>query len=611
MPRQRNRRRIAVIAAVLLGTTVLTAALVSAASADSNKKSARGGTYRIGWEGSFGWTDSFDPTGEYLANAFEIDGILLRGLTTYNHVAGAAGGIPVPDLATSLPAPTNGGTRYTFKLKSGIKFGPPVNREIASTDIRYAIERMARPANGAQYVGYMKVIKGLDAYSKGEGSSISGIKTPNSKTISFDLTARTGDFFNRLTFPAAAAMPAEVAKCFEGKPGEYGRYVISSGPYMIEGSQNLNISSCDALKPISGYDGQTSLTLVRNPNYNAKTDSKASRENNPDKFTFTVDSNIDDIYARVGAGELDDEYTTGSPKVYREYLTDSSKKKYLHSNSADGTYYLTMNLTQPPFDDVHVRRAMNWIVDRNALRKAWGGPISGEIAQHIIPNSLVNGLDNFAPFKTPRDSGSVAKALAEMKQSKYTNKGGVCSAKQCKGVLLISDTRAVDKLLLPAVQASAAKIGITFAVRSVTGAYPVIQTTSNNIPISTRPRWFKDYADPSTFIDPLFFSGNIIPSGNTNYALVGLKPSQVQALGIKGNTKNIPSIDKLTDKCSPLVGNARLTCYGGIDKVLTTDIVPWVPYMWANTVTILGPNVTKWNFDQSAGFTALAHVAVK
>lgn len=613
MPGQSRRRRVAVIAATVFGVTVLTAALVSAASARSDATSAKkGGTYRVGWEGSFGWTDSFDPTGEYLANAFEINqNLLLRGLTNYKHVAGAAGTVPIPDLATSIPKPTKGGTEWKFRLKSGIKFGPPVNREITSRDIRYAIFRMARPANGAQYLGYFKVIKGLDAYSKGEAQTISGIKTPNSKTIIFDLTAPTGDFPNRLAMPGAAAMPQEVAKCFEGKPGAYGRYVISSGPYMIEGSQNLDISSCDAMKPISGYDGQTSLTLVRNPNYNPKTDTTVSRENLPDKYTFTVDTNIDDIYARVGAGELDDEYTTGDPKVFRDYLTDPSKKKYIHSNSADGTYYIMMNLTQPPFDDVHVRKAMNWIVDRNAMRKAWGGPVAGDIAEHVIPNSLVAGLENYAPFKTARDSGSLPKALAEMKQSKYATKGGVCTAKQCKGVLLISDTRAVDKLLLPALQASAAKIGITFTVRSVTGAYPVIQTTSNNIPISTRPRWFKDYADPSTFIGPLFYGGNIIPSGNTNYSLVGLKPSQVQALGVKGNTKNIPSIDKLSDKCTPTTGNARLLCYGQIDKVLTQDIVPWVPYMWAKTVTILGPKVTKWDFDQSAGFTALAHVAVK
>jgi peptide/nickel transport system substrate-binding protein len=610
VPGQSRRRRIGVIAAILFGVTVLTAALVSVASAGPNATSKKGGTYRVGWEGSFGWTDSFDPTGEYLANAFEIDSLLLRGLTTYTHTDGAAGTVPIPDLATSLPKPTKGGREYKFTLKSGVKFGPPVNRAITSRDIRYAIERLGRPADGAQYALYFNVIQGFDAYSKGQAQTISGIKTPNARTIIFDLTGPTGDLFNRLAMPAAAAMPQEVAKCFEGKPGEYGRYVISSGPYMIQGSQNLDISSCDAMKPISGYDGQTSLTLVRNPNYSAKTDTVASRENNPNSFTFTVDSNIDDIYARVGAGELDDEYTTGDPKVYREYLTDASKKKYIHSNSSDGTYYITMNLTQPPFDDVHVRKAMDWIVNRNAMRKAWGGPIAGDIAQHVIPNSLVAGLEKYDPFKTPGGQGSLPKALAEMKQSKYATKGGVCSAKACKNVLLISDTRAVDKLLLPALQASAAKIGITFAVRTVTGAYPVIQTTANNIPISTRPRWFKDYADPSTFVDPLWVGKYIQPSGNRNYSLVGLKPSQVSALGVKGTTTNIPSIDKLAVECAPTTGQARLLCYGKIDKVITGDIVPWVPYMWPNTVTILGPKVTKWNFDQSAGFTALAHVAV-
>ena len=89
--------------------------------------------------------------------------------------------------------------------------------------------------------------------------------------------------------------------------------------------------------------------------------------------------------------------------------------------------------------------------------------------------------------------------------------------------------------MLPVVQASAAKIGITFTVRSVNGAYPVIQTTSKNVPISNRPRWGKDYADPSTFIDPLFDGANIIPTGNTNYSLVGLTPAQAESARRQGN----------------------------------------------------------------------------
>ena len=134
------------------------------------------------------------------------------------------------------------------------------------------------------------------------------------------------------------------------------------------------------------------LTLVRNPELQrARTDSPKARQNTSGPFEFTVDTNIDDIYNKIAAGELEDEYATASPKVFREYSTDASKRKYLKSNSADETYYITMNLTQPPFDDVHVRRAMNWVMDRNALRKAWGGLVAGEIAEHIMPNPCSAG----------------------------------------------------------------------------------------------------------------------------------------------------------------------------------------------------------------------------
>ena len=65
-----------------------------------------------------------------------------------------------------------------------------------------------------------------------------------------------------------------------------------------------------------------------------------------------------------------------------------------------------MNLTQPPFDDIHVRRAMNWIIDRAALRQAWGGPTIGQIANHIVPDSIFdNELAGFNPYKTPGEHG--------------------------------------------------------------------------------------------------------------------------------------------------------------------------------------------------------------
>ena len=67
-------------------------------------------------------------------------------------------------------------------------------------------------------------------------------------------------------------MPQEVAGCFT-QPNEYGRYLISSGPYMFAGSDKLNATSCDTIKAaggISGFDGTTKMDLVRNPSYNAE-----------------------------------------------------------------------------------------------------------------------------------------------------------------------------------------------------------------------------------------------------------------------------------------------------------------------------------------------------
>ena len=130
----------------------------------------------------------------------------------------------------------------------------------------YALERLAVPENGGQYAFYYSVIQGFDDFGAGKATTISGIETPDDKTIVFHLTKPTGDFLFRLGMPATGPIPEEVAKCFDGKPGRYGRDLVSSGPYMIEGADAVNASSCAALKPMSGFD-QTQLTLVRNPDY--------------------------------------------------------------------------------------------------------------------------------------------------------------------------------------------------------------------------------------------------------------------------------------------------------------------------------------------------------
>jgi peptide/nickel transport system substrate-binding protein len=579
----------------------------------NNGSSKKGGTYTIGWEQSFGFTNNFDPTGEYLGNAWGLySNLMLRPLIGYKHKPGAAGNQLIGDLATGVPTPTQNGLTYTYKLRSGVKFSPPVNRVVTSKDVAYAMDRLANKDDGGQYSFYYTVIKGWDAVASGKATKVSGISTPNNNTIIFHLTKAAGDFNLRMSMPATAPIPPEIGKCFEGKPGNYGRDVVSSGPYMLQGADKVT-ASCAALKPMSGYDGANGnhIILVRNPNYGQSTD--PYRKNYPDTFKFVVNSNADDIFAKVQAGQYDDEVSSPAPKTIRLYATNPSLKPRMIPNVGDRTNYFTMNLTQAPFDDVHVRKAMNWIVDKAALQKAWGGPIPGSIATHVVPPVLYNnGLAEYDPYSTPNSAGDQKKAAAEMKQSKYDpGKTGKCTASACKGVLMIADTRGVDTRMIPVLEADAAKIGITLKVRSINGAYTTIQTPSKNIPFSERPSWGKDYADPYTFFAELFDSGAIIKSGNTNYSLVGLTPAIAKKVGATGNLTNVPSIDPDINACSAKLTQARTTCWENVDKKLMTQVVPWVPYLWPNNVFIVGPNVTHWNYDQFTDGPAYSLVSVK
>jgi peptide/nickel transport system substrate-binding protein len=597
--------------------TMVATVSVAGASGATALSPPLGGTYRVGWDSGF-QADGFDPTGEYEQGSFGIySNLLLRTLVQTDHVAGAAGRKLVPDLAEHVPEPSDGGTRYTFTLKRGLRFGPPVNREITAADVRYAIERVARPGNGGTYYFLYRVIKGFDSYRAGQAPSIAGIQVRGARTISFDLVRPEGDFLYLLTLPAAAPIPPEVGRCFEGRAGAYGRDVVASGPYMVEGSDAVRVGSCRSLQPMRGIS-PTELTLVRNPSYDPGTDSRAARESNPDRFVFITQTNLGqtgtevDLAKKVELGELDDEYLYAWPKAIAGYLETARNKGRIRIDPGDWVVFMTLNLTNPPFDDVHVRRAMNWILDRAALAATLPG--AGRVAEHIVPDDLLGGrLADYGPYATPGHHGDLARARAEMSESHYATSRGVCVARACKGVFLsplgYSAIYAAGARMTPIVMADAARIGITFANHA--RRRDRIFSPSAGIASAPNMDLAALYPDPATFVDQLFSGADIRPDDNLNFSLVGVTPSQAVKVGVTGDTKGVPSIDREIATCAELAGPARLDCYAGLDRELTTEIVPWVPLIDRDRVTMLGPQVARWAYDASTGGTAYAHVALK
>jgi peptide/nickel transport system substrate-binding protein len=578
----------------------------------------RGGVLRVGVS-DYSFTNGFDITGEYAAIGIGLYGAMARTLMGVKHIAGPPGNELVPDLASAAPEISADGLTYTFKLKTGVKWAPPLDREVTSKDVAYAFQRMNTAPLVAQYASYFTgVVKGMDGKAKSAETTISGIETPDDQTIIFNLEKATGDFLYRLSMPAAAPIPEEVAKCFK-KAGDYGRYVISSASYMIQGSDQLDISSCEAMKPISGFDPSKSITLVRNPNYDQATDD--TRANYADGIIVSINTNVDDIFSQIQAGSLDSSLSDQPPKpVLQQYLTDPAKKPYLHSNSGDRTWYITMNWAVPPFDDIHVRKAANWVMDKAGILQAWGGSTFGEIATHNIPPIVLGGklpASEYNPYPSEGNHGDEAKAKEEMKQSKYdTNKDGVCDAKECSNLVMpnrntptFSDSEAV-------VVSSLEKIGIKVKPRQLasSAAYTTIQTVKNKIPIALNPGWGKDYADAFTFAGPLLDGRGITATGNNNYALLGLTKEKASEVGIpypEGVT--IPSIDADIDACQQIAldkPDDRNQCYADLDKKMMEESVPWVPYLWAQNITVTGTTVTKFEFDQFSGYLSYTQMAV-
>jgi peptide/nickel transport system substrate-binding protein len=572
-----------------------------------------GGTYRVDVETSFDFTADFDPSAEYTAIGHTFYTLLLRPLMTYRHTVGAAGNEAVPDLAADYPELSDDGLTYTFTLKDGVMFGPPVNREVTAQDVKYAFDRLANPDIGAfGYPLYYEVIEGFKEVEEGKADSVSGITTPDDKTIVFKLTTPTGDFPYRVAMAATAPIPEEVAGCFT-KAGDYGRYVVSSGPYMIEGVDQLDITSCDTLKPISGYNPEAHLLLVRNPNYDPATDSPEVRENFPDRFEFRINSNNDDCYNKTREGLIEDNICSETGKIIKEYSEDPDLQDNLKANPDDGIFYLSMNLSQPPFDDVHLRKAANLVVNKTAMRASWGGPIIGEIATHVLPSYLSPPeLQGYDPYPSPDFAGDVDAAKAEMAQSKYDTDGdGLCDAPECKEVLHVTGNTERDKALNPIIEEGFASIGIELKTRSVANPYELVFTPTEKVPFTSTAGWGKDYPDAFTYFLYLFDGRTITPQFTYNEPLVGLTPEMAQEIGIDYPEGGVPSIDADIDACIAIPDAAeRFSCWGNLDKKVMEEVVPWVPWLWRNYTNTISDAVTQWDFDQSLGMQAWVHVAV-
>ncbi|HWI30644.1 MAG TPA: ABC transporter substrate-binding protein, partial [Microbacterium sp.] len=154
------------------------------------------------------------------------------------------GANPVPDLAEAEPEVSADKKTVTVKIRKGVKYAPPVNREVTSKDVKYAMERFFSVNVGGQYPGYFQPIVGSPAKPTKGVKPISGIETPDDQTIVFKLKEPVGvSFAAALVMPITVPVPEEYAKPFDAKnPSTYNTHVAFTGPYMIKNNSSGSLT---------------------------------------------------------------------------------------------------------------------------------------------------------------------------------------------------------------------------------------------------------------------------------------------------------------------------------------------------------------------------------
>jgi len=341
-------------------------------SAQAEATSHRGGTLRLVESSRPSSLDPLDQSSTWL-QWWTTD-----GLTAYQRTGGFQSGQLVPDLAAWLPTPTDGGTTYTFQLRRGIRYsnGAPVRPE----DFRRALERdLALGPNALTGDYFANVIVGAACIARPSRCDLSrGVLVDDqANTVTFHLVAPNPDFLYRLTLPDAAPVPP-------GTPlHNVGTHPIPvTGPYEI-----------------ADYT-PTQVTLVRNPYFHEW--SRAARPDGyPDKMIMRTGVSASAATTAVERGSADVMLDPPPANRLAELNTRfASQLKILPSIFADA---LIFNARVAPFNDIRVRRALNYAVDRAEVARLVGADAQ-PTCQMLTP--FFTGYQRYCPYTLdPTPSG--------------------------------------------------------------------------------------------------------------------------------------------------------------------------------------------------------------
>ena len=334
----------------------------------------RGGTLTIVSTSHF---RSIDPAIQTEALQFQFARLAYDGLVAIEAAPGPAGLRLVPDLAIALPTPTAGGTLYTFRLRNGIRYSD--GRPLRASDFRRSMERMFQL--GSPGAGAFLSVLGAERCRKDAPCDLSrGVRSDDSGgTVSFRLRRPDPDFLFKFTSQAfTAPVPAGTP------PHDVGTTAVpATGPYRIVRSDRQEVR------------------FERNPFFH-EWSYAAQPDGNPDAIVWRFVPSTENAIAQVEKGHADWLFGLLPPAALHRLQIE--RPAQLHTNPTLAVDAVNMH-PKPPFDDIRVRRALSYAIDRRVIVRLYGGPaVATPHCQTLLPGLL--GFERYCPYTLhPRRDG--------------------------------------------------------------------------------------------------------------------------------------------------------------------------------------------------------------
>jgi peptide/nickel transport system substrate-binding protein len=488
---------------------------------------------------------------------------------------------PVPDIADGRPVVSADNRTVRVKLKRGIRYGTnektAVNgREVTAADVKYAFERAYNPSVPNGYVHFYFPLAGS---ANAMGGAISGITTPGRYTLELKLAKPFGATTARaLSMPITIPVPKSYAAQFDAKqPNLYDtepERQAFTGPYMIQ-----------------SYAPDRGITLVRNPEWDPRTDQRPAYLDRIE-WKIGVDPSVSGRQIFNGSGLANGD--TAAPATVERFAKQAKDRI---SFTPSGNRFIAVNTQRKPFSDINVRKAFAAALNRRAMQLQRGGALVGDIASHFLPPAIpgfaeAGGFAGTGVDYLRKVTGDPAVAAAYMRKAGYASgKAGGAS------IVMVgandSPAKETEQVMREALTTT---LGFDVRLRLVDqGTYARLcgaVSQSKRIDVCANSGWIPDFIDPYAMLNPNFNGNAIQPVANNNVSL--FNDRQINAAMERGALINDPA--------------QRARAWGTIDRRLVAQ-VPAIPYFWDKVANVVSKNVhgvvARWNAAWDLAYMSL------